>query len=113
MWRDPAWILDMLQAVRKVLEYARGLTEREFMESSRDQDAIVRQLTILGEASKRVSTEFRDEHPEIPWKKIAGFRDVIVHDYFHVNLEKVWKIVKEELPGLVRTLENIVPPPSP
>jgi len=50
MWRDPAWILDMLQAARKVLEYSLGLTEAEFMGSSRDQDAIVRQLTILGEA---------------------------------------------------------------
>jgi uncharacterized protein with HEPN domain len=110
MWRDPAWILDMLQAARKVLEYAQGLSEREFMGSSRDQDAIVRQLTILGEASKRVSAEFRNEHPGIPWKKIAGFRDVVVHDYFHVNLEKVWRIVREELPALIRVLEKVVPP---
>jgi uncharacterized protein with HEPN domain len=110
MWRDPAWILDMLQAARKVLEYAQGLTEAEFKRSSRDQDAIVRQLTIVGEASKRVSAEFRIEHSEIPWKKIAGFRDVIVHDYFHVNLEKVWRIVREELPDLIKVLEKIVPP---
>jgi uncharacterized protein with HEPN domain len=110
MWRDPAWILDMLQAARKVLEYSLGLTEAEFMGSSRDQDAIVRQLTILGEASKRVSAEFRNEHSEIPWKKIAGLRDVIVHDYFHVNLEKVWRIVREDLPDLIRVLEKVVPP---
>jgi uncharacterized protein with HEPN domain len=86
MWRDPAWILDMLLASRKVLEYARGLTEIDFMASSRGQNAMIRQLTILGEAAKHVSEEFRAENPQIPWKKIAGFRDVLVHDYFHVNL---------------------------
>jgi uncharacterized protein with HEPN domain len=110
MWRDPAWVLDMLQAARKAAEYARGLTESTFKAGSRDQDAIVRQLTILGEAAKRVSAEYRNEHPEIPWKKIAGLRDVVVHDYFHVSIEKVWKIVNEELPSLIDTLEKIVPP---
>jgi uncharacterized protein with HEPN domain len=110
MWRDPAWILDMLQAAQKVLEYAIGLTETSFLASSRDQDAIVRQLTILGEAAKRVSPDFRNEHPEIPWKKIAGTRDVIVHDYFHVDSEKVWRIVQEDLPDLIKALVRIVPP---
>ena len=110
MWRDPAWILDMLHAARKALEYSSGLTEKKFMANSVVQDANVRQLTILGEAAKRVSQEFRTGHPEIPWKKIAGLRDVVVHDYFHVDLKTVWKIVKEELPTLITTLEPIVPP---
>jgi uncharacterized protein with HEPN domain len=110
MWRDPAWILDMLQAAMKAREYVQNLSEAEFMASSRDQDAVVRQLTVLGEAAKRVSADFRNEHPEIPWKKISGLRDVIVHDYFHVNLEKVWRIVTEELPSLIATLKSIVPP---
>jgi len=110
MWRHPAWILDMLQAATKAREYLQNLGEAEFVASSRDQDAVVRQLTVLGEAAKRVSADFRNEHPEIPWKKISGLRDVIVHDYFHVNLEKVWRIVTEELPSLIVTLKAIVPP---
>ena len=110
MWRDPAWVLDMLQAAQKVLEYAYGLTETSFLASSRDQDAIVRQLTILGEAAKRVSEDFRNKHPDIPWKKIAGLRDVVVHDYFHIDLEKVWRITKEDLPDLIEVLKRIVPP---
>jgi uncharacterized protein with HEPN domain len=110
MWRDLAWLLDMLQAAEKVLEYAQGLSEEAFLTSSLYQDAVVRQLMIIGEASKRVSSEFRNEHPEIPWKKIAGFRDVLVHDYFHVNLSKVWEIVQQDLPTLVRILRAIVPP---
>jgi uncharacterized protein with HEPN domain len=65
------------------------------MMSPLHQDAILRQLTIVGEAAKRISTEFRTEHPQIPWTKIAGFRDVVVHDYFRVDLQEVWRIVQE------------------
>lgn len=110
MWRDFAWVLDMLQASRKVLDYARGLNESEFVANSLKQDAILRQLTIVGEAAKRVSVEFRTSHPEVPWKKVAGFRDVVVHNYFRVDLKEVWRIVQEDLPALVAVLEPLVPP---
>jgi uncharacterized protein with HEPN domain len=109
MWRDAAWLLDMLRAARKALGHVRGLTEAEFMASSLHQDAILRQLTILGEAAKRVSAEFRDSHPEIPWKRVAGFRDVVVHDYFRVDLPEVWRIVQTDLPPLVAQLGPLVP----
>ncbi|HLA80235.1 MAG TPA: DUF86 domain-containing protein [Thermoleophilia bacterium] len=110
MWRDAAWLLDMLNASRKALSYASGLTKAEFLASSRDQDATLRQLTIVGEAAKRVSAEFRGGHPEIPWKRIAGFRDVVVHDYFRADVQEVWRIVQEDLPALVAILEPLVPP---
>jgi uncharacterized protein with HEPN domain len=110
MWRDDAWVLDMLNAARRVVEYARDMDEPTFLAISRDQDAILRQLTILGEAAKGVSPEFRGAHPEIPWKRIAGFRDVVVHDYFHVDLREVWRIVQEDVPSLVGLLEPLVPP---
>lgn len=110
MWRDDAWVLDMLNAARRVLEYARDMGEPAFLASPRDQDAILRQLTILGEAAKGVSAEFRGAHPEVPWKRITGFRDVAVHDYFHVDLEEVWRIVREDVPSLVGLLEPLVPP---
>jgi uncharacterized protein with HEPN domain len=66
------------QSARKALEYADGLSENQFMTDSLRQDAILRQLTILGEASKKISNELRTAHPEIPWRKVAGFRDVVV-----------------------------------
>ena len=100
----------MLQAVRKALEYAQDLTDGQYLGSSRDQDAIIRQLTIVGEVAKRVSPEFKGEHSEIPWKKIAGFRDVVVHDYFHVDIKEVWRIVRGELPTLAKMLEPLLPP---
>jgi uncharacterized protein with HEPN domain len=74
MWRDLAWVLDMLQASQKAIEYARGLNIELFQASGLHQDAILRQLTIVGEAAKRVSAEFRASHREVPWRQIAGFR---------------------------------------
>lgn len=91
MWRDAAWVLDMLNACRRVTEYARGLTEERFLASPRDQDAILRQLTVAGEAAKNVSADFRASHPEVAWKKVAGFRDVAVHGYFRVDVKEVWE----------------------
>jgi uncharacterized protein with HEPN domain len=110
MWRDLAWVLDMLQASRKALNYARGLSEEQFGASSLHQDAILRQLTIVGEAAKRVSVEFRVNHHGIPWRHISGFRDVVVHDYARVDLQEVWRIVQQDLPTLITLLEPLVPP---
>jgi len=113
MWRDPAWLLDMLHASQKCLEYVSGMPEDKFQTSQRDQDAVLRQLTIVGEAVKRVSLEFRSQHPEVPWKKIAGFRDVVVHDYFNVDIKEVWRILQEDLPALVELLVPLIPPEEP
>ena len=113
MWRDAASLVDILNAARKVVEYSTGLDESRFLASSRDQDAILRQLTIVGEAAKRVSEEFRTSHPEIPWRRIAGFRDVVVHDYFKVDLEEVWRIVQSDVSDLILLIEPLVPPENP
>lgn len=110
MWRDPAWLLDMLKAAQMVQEYASSLDEPQFLANSRDQDAILRQLTILGEAAKRVSQEFRREHQEIPWRQIAGLRDVVVHDYLLVDLQEVWRIIQEDVPPLIRLMVPLIPP---
>lgn len=109
MWRDDAWLLDMLQASRKALKYAQGLSEDDFLASGLHQDAILRQLAIIGEAAKRISAEYRAAHPEVPWRKVTGFRDVVVHEYFRVNLKQVWRIVQEDVPALVAVLEPLVP----
>jgi uncharacterized protein with HEPN domain len=110
MWRDLAWGLDMLQASRKALGYARGLNEEQVLASSLHQDAISRQLAIVGEAAKHVSLEFRVNHYGAPWRQIAGFRDVVVHDYLRVDLQEVWRIVREDLPTLITLLEPLMPP---
>ena len=91
-----------------IASWGRGSVE--FRTSGLHQDAILRQLTIVGEAAKRVSAEFRVGHPEVPWRQVAGFRDVVVHDYFRVDLQEVWRIVQEDLSALVAVLEPLVPP---
>ena len=74
MQRDDSLLLDMLQAARQIREYTSGLQETDFLNSRRDQDAVLLQCTVLGEMAKRVSLEFRNAHSEIPWRKIMGFR---------------------------------------
>ena len=110
MWRDDAWVLDMLQASRKALAFSAGLDEAAFYSNELVQSAVVRQLTIVGEAAKRVSPEFRAAHTDVPWKRIAGFRDVVVHDYFRVDPKQVWEIVRNDLANLIAELEKLVPP---
>jgi uncharacterized protein with HEPN domain len=99
----------MLHACQRALRYGKGLTGAAFLSDELRQDAIIRQLTILGEAVKHVSSDYRATHPEIPWQKIAGFRDVVIHQYFRVKLPEVWRIVTEDLAALERALEPLVP----
>ncbi|NOT21568.1 MAG: DUF86 domain-containing protein [Nitrospiraceae bacterium] len=70
------------------------------------------QFTVLGETAKRVSSEFRNAHSEIPWRKIMGLRDVVVHDYFHIDVRRAWKIASLDIPELIDALEPLVPPES-
>jgi len=112
MQRDDSLLLDMLQAAKQILEYTTGLQELDFLKSRRDQDAVLLQFTVLGEMAKRVSLEFRNTHSEIPWRKIMGFRNVVVHDYFQVDVHRVWKIASRDIPELIKALEPLVPPDS-
>jgi uncharacterized protein with HEPN domain len=83
-----------------------------FLKSARDQDAVIRQLTVLGEACGRVSEQFRASHAQIPWRKVTAFRNVIVHDYFNADLKRVWRIATEDVPAVISILEHLVPPAS-
>lgn len=112
MQRDDSLLLDRLHAARQIREYTAGLQEADFLKSRRDQDAVLLQFTVLGEMAKRVSLEFQNAHPEIPWRKIMGFRNVVVHDYFQVDVHRVWKIASRDIPELIKTLEPLVPPDS-
>ena len=113
MQRDDSLLLDMLQAARQIREYTIGLQKQDFLNSRRDQDAVLLQFTVLGETAKRVSSEFRDAHPEIPWRKIMCFRNVVAHEYFHIDFHQAWKVASRDIPELISTLEPLVPPESP
>lgn len=109
MPRDEATLLDIYQAGCDVLEFKEGLDEESFLKDKRTQSAIVHQLLIIGEATKRLSQSFRDDHPSIPWDAMAGMRDRLIHDYNNVDLEEVWRTAERDIPDLVETIEPWLP----
>ena len=115
MWRDEAYLLDMLIAARKVLRYVSDTSAEEFRVDGLTQDAVVRNLQIIGEAARKTSEEIRAAHPEIPWHRIIGMRNRVVHDYTRIEnrSDTVWSTVQEDVPALIRFIEPLVPPEDP
>jgi uncharacterized protein with HEPN domain len=112
MWRDDAYVLDMVLAARKVLAHSKGVTWERFQCDEVLQNALMHLLQIIGEAARKVSGEFKIAHPEVPWADIVGLRHRLVHEYFRIIPEKVWEAVERDVPGLVSILEPLVPPPD-
>lgn len=110
MRHDDAYLLDMLLAAREAGKFTDGLTFAEFKQNRMAQLAILKAVEVVGEAASQVSTEGKKAHPEIPWTKIIGMRNRLVHGYFDVNLERVWKTVQQDLPLLIALIEPLVPP---
>lgn len=113
MWRDEAYLLDMLLAARETLEFSANLTWEAFERSSLHQHAIAKALENIGEAARKVSEEMRNAHPEIPWLQIIALRHRIAHDYFHLDLVRMWDIVQHDIPALILLLEPLIPPEEP
>ncbi|WP_242045483.1 MULTISPECIES: DUF86 domain-containing protein [unclassified Calothrix] len=80
-----------------------------FLQTIIIQDAVIRNFEIIGEATKRLSPEIRAANPDVPWQQIAGFRDVLIHDYLKVNLNRIWGVIEQNLPQLKTTVEAILP----
>jgi uncharacterized protein with HEPN domain len=109
MPRDDAYLLDILIAARKALEFVEDLSWPEFAQSDLHQNAVIRPLEIIGEAARRMSQETREAHPDVPWEQMIGMRNRLIHEYFRIDLRAVWETVQHDLPSLVSLIEPLVP----
>ena len=106
--RDEIYLGDILDAIRRIEGYTTGVKKKEFIKHLMMQDAVMRQIEIIGEASNSISDEFQDKHPELPWFQMRGIRNKIVHDYRGINLQVIWDTVKNDLPALKKQVEKIL-----
>jgi len=109
--RDPAALWDMLQACRNVVAFIEGRTEAEYTCDLLLRSAVERQVEIIGEAARRLSEGFRQEHPEIPWAGIIGQRNVLSHRYDTIENHRIWQVAAEDVRHLIPQLEALLPQP--
>ncbi len=110
MKKDPrVYLAQMLERIWRI-EASTAEGKATFEASPIKQDAALYNFMVIGEAAKRLDDSFRAAHPTIPWRKLAGLRDVLIHRYEGVDLERVWRIIQEDLPGLKQAIEAILPP---
>ncbi len=102
------YLEDILEATRKIASYTAHLSQAAFLEDEKTFDAVVRNLEVIGEAVKKLPEDLRAQHPTVEWKKIAGLRDILIHEYFGLDSEIVWDIVKNKVPTLSEEVRAMV-----
>ena len=109
MTKDPrVYLAHILECADRIERYL-GQDREAFLRDTMVQDAVIRNFEVIGEAAKRIPEQFRVVHAEIPWRLMAGFRDVLIHDYEGIDLERVWRIAQEDLPAVKTAITQILP----
>jgi uncharacterized protein with HEPN domain len=111
--RDPAHLLDMIEAARTIVRYVQGRSLADNLGDEMLQDAVERNVEIIGEAARRVSASFQAAHPEIAWRGIIAQRHVLAHDYGRIQHDRIWRVATIHVPELIVRLEPLIPAPPP
>jgi len=102
--KDSTYLVHISEAISRLKKYTGKMTKDDFLSNELVQAAVIRELEIIGEATKRLSDDFKRCHADVPWKQIAGMRDKLIHDYFGVDLDAVWETVVKDIPMLRKKL---------
>ncbi|MEB3311060.1 MAG: DUF86 domain-containing protein [Snowella sp.] len=109
MNRDNASLLDIFNAAQRILKFTEGLNRDNLATNEEKQFAILYQIIIISEAVKRLSPAFRQQYSDIPWKEIAGMRDILAHQYDRINLNVLWDVVQRDIPELISFIDPLLP----
>lgn len=104
---DLSYLTDILQAAKLVVSFVQDVDEQAFSQDVMRQSAVIRQIEVMGEATKRLSDSIRNEQPGISWRKIAGMRDILIHAYDHVDIAEVWNTATVAIPQLIKQIEQL------
>lgn len=109
MNKDPeVFVKHIMEGIEIIEKYTKNLSEQDFLGSTEKQDAVMRRLEIIGEAIKNLSIDYQQQYPAIPWQDITAMRNKLIHEYFGVDVELVWEVVKKDLPELKKQVEAII-----
>lgn len=106
--KDHDLLQDMQEAIHRIQSYIFGIDYPTFLHDTKTQDAVIRNIEIIGEATKKLSQDIRTQYSDLPWKSMAGIRDRLIHDYFGINLETIWYVITRDLPNLAKNIAAIV-----
>ncbi len=101
------FIDDILESIQNIKDFTENINKEKFLKDKLRQSAVCRELEIIGEAVKNIPEEIRKKYPRLPWKEIAGFRDVLSHSYFGVSIEKIWNVVENDLTELEKQIRKV------
>ena len=109
---DTVYLKHISDAISQIEEYIANMDHEDFIENRLVQDGVIRQIEIIGEATKNLSGNIKEKHPKIPWADIAGMRDKLIHHYFGVNIEAVWSTIEKDMPFLKEQIHKLIANPD-